>query len=137
MPFGTISGSANISTDFDETPVESHRSLGKHYTIYPSFPWAYAEVQKGRFAILESRSYTDFMVRRYYTDKTGHTDLHIMDECWNSLQLVTMALQKHSPLGPVLSKEVINMNEAGIMHKLVMDELAGRYIISPIGIYNI
>ncbi len=122
-PFGNVANSFNITSDFVESPIETYRNLGKWYTIFPSFPWAYAEVQRGKFAILESRSYMDFIVRRDFTDRLGRTDLHIMEECWNSLELVTMALQKHSPLGPVLSREVMVLDETGVIQKLIRDEL--------------
>ncbi len=53
----------------------------------------------------------------------GHSDFHIMDECWHSLELVALGLRNYSAIEPILSFQLQQMQETGLTLKLIRDEL--------------
>jgi hypothetical protein len=46
-----------------------------------------------------------------------------MAECWRSFEVVSLGLQKHSPLEPLLSGKIAKMVESGLTNRWIDAEL--------------
>ena len=116
LPIGTLGFS--FESDFRGNPDPIIQGLAdKNYPFYDVFN-TFEKCKNGEVSIMTSESFSEYIIKKDFTDSYGKSSLHLMKEKYKGYN-IAYAFPKNSPYNQRISQKIDQLKEAGITTKII------------------